>query len=119
MKTATDFTTYLTSLSAIIPGQIRFGSITGRAGAVIGYITFGSAEYRLYGFAVTLFVVRNEVIPFPILFMGNDAGKYIYFEFLIFRGMRIVKRPLFQRDISADKIQKLTDYFLLVFDKIK
>ena len=84
MKIEANLTTYLTFLSAIVPGQIRFGSIADRAGAVIGYITFGSAEHRLYGFAVTRFVVRNEVVPFPILFIGNGAGKYIYFEFLIF-----------------------------------
>ena len=106
MKIEANLTTYLTFLSAIVPGQIRFGSIADRAGAVIGYITFGSAEHRLYGFAVTRFVVRNEVVPFPILFMGNDAGKYIYFEFLIFRGMRIIKSPLPEGDISADEVNQ-------------
>ena len=91
MKIEANLTTYLTFLSAIVPGQIRFGSIADRAGAVIGYITFGSAEHRLYGFAVTRFV-------------GNDAGKYIYFEFLIFRGMRIIKSPLLEWDVFTDKI---------------
>lgn len=104
MKIEANLTTYLTFLSAIVSGQIRFGSIADRAGAVIGYITFGSAEHRLYGFAVTRFVVRNEVVPFPILFIGNDAGKYIYFEFLIFRGMRIIKSPLLEWDVFTDKI---------------
>jgi hypothetical protein len=53
---------------------------------------------------ITFFVVRNEVIPFPVLFVGNDTRKFINFEFLIFRGMRIVKSPLLERDVFTDKI---------------
>ena len=34
-------------------------------------------------FAVSLFVVRNKVIPFPVLFVGNYTGKFINLKFLI------------------------------------
>ena len=103
MKIETNLTTYLLFLFTIVPGKIWFGSIAGRTGAIIRDITFGSAEHRLYSFTITFFVVRNEVIPFPVLFVGNDTGKFIYFEFLIFRRMRIVKSPLLEWDIFTDK----------------
>ena len=38
--------------------------------------------------------------------MINNLGKPIHFEFLIFRGMGIVESPLFERDISADKVNQ-------------
>ena len=41
----------------------------------------------------------------PVLFdKGFNDRKFIYFEFLIFGRMGIIERPLFERDISADKI---------------
>ena len=83
MKIEANLTTYLMFFLTIVPRQIRFRSIAGRAGAIIRNITFGSAKHRLYGFAVTLFVVRNKVIPFPILFVGNDTRKFMNLELLI------------------------------------
>jgi hypothetical protein len=84
MKIEANLTTYLMFFLTIVPRQIRFRSIAGRAGAIIRNITFGSAKHGLYGFAVTLFVVRNEFIPFPILFVGNETRKFINLKFLIF-----------------------------------
>jgi len=34
---------------------------------------------------------------------GENGRKFIYFEFLVLRGMGIVERPLFERNIFADK----------------
>lgn len=36
----------------------------------------------------------------------DDFGKFVHLEFLVFRGMGIIKSPLFKRDISADKINQ-------------
>ena len=87
MKIETNLTTDLLFLFTIIPRKIWFGSIAGRAYAIIRDVTIGSAEHRLYGFAITLCIVRNEVVPFPVLFIGNNTREFIYFEFLVFRGM--------------------------------
>ena len=83
MKIETNLATDLMFFLTIVPGKIWFGSITGRTDAIIRDITFGSAEHRLYGFVVTLFIVRNEVVPFPILFVGNDTRKFINLKLLI------------------------------------
>ena len=83
MKIETNLTTYLMFLFTIVPGKIWFGSIAGRTGTIVRDITFGSAKHRLYGFAVTFFIVRNEVIPFPVLFVGNDTRKFINLKLLI------------------------------------
>ena len=49
-----------------------------------------------------LIVFKEEL---PVLFdKGFNDRKFIYFEFLIFGRMGIIERPLFERDISADKI---------------
>jgi hypothetical protein len=34
---------------------------------------------------------------------GVNSRKFIYFKFLVLRGMGIIECPLFERDIFADK----------------
>lgn len=80
-----DFTSNLGLLFTIIPGKVWLRSIADRTGAVIRNVAFNPAESRLDGFAIALFIVRNKVIPFPVLFIGDDTGKFINFKFLIFR----------------------------------
>ena len=103
MKVKTDLASYLWFFSAIIPGEIRFRSIADRAGAILGYITFNSAESRFDGFAITFFVVRDEIIPFLALFIGNDTRKFVNFKFLVCRRFGVIISPLFKRDIFTDK----------------
>ncbi len=81
----TDFTSDLGFLFTIIPGKIRLWSTAYRTGAVIRNVAFNPSESRLDGFAIALFIVRNKVIPFPVLFIGDDAWKFINLEFLVFR----------------------------------
>ena len=67
-------------------------------------VTFTTTKYGTNGFVITLFVVRDEIFPVPILFEKNDFWKFIDFEFLILWRMGIVKSPLFKRNISTDKV---------------
>ena len=70
-----------------------------RNSTVLTFLSF----YRFHGFAITEQVVF--VPESPVLFdEGFDDGKLISEEFLIFGAVEFVMSPLFQRDISADKI---------------
>jgi hypothetical protein len=98
-----NLTSYLRFLFTIIPSKVRLGCVTSRTSAVLRNITFNSAESWLYGFAVAFFVVRNEVVPLPILLIGYDSGKFINFEFLVSWRLGVVKSPLLKWDIFTDK----------------
>lgn len=54
------------------------------------------------------FTIAPEVVfkeELPVLFdKGSNAWEFIYFELLVFGRVRVVKRPLLERDISADKV---------------
>ena len=64
-----------------------------------------------------LIVFEKEL---PILFdEGFDDRKLVNLEFLILRGVRIIESPLFQRNISADKVNKPADLLMLVLNKVK
>jgi hypothetical protein len=115
-KSLADFAQNLAFLFAVVPRQIIHGSITCRAGTVFRDIAFYTAEYRLDGFVVTLFVVRNKIFPIPILFIRDDFGKLIYLEFLILWRMGIIKSPLPERNISANKVNKPANLFMLVLN---
>ena len=42
---------------------------------------------------------------FIVLFVkGKDDRKFVNFKLLIFRRLRVIKYPLFERDIFADKV---------------
>jgi hypothetical protein len=118
-KCLADFAQNLALSFAIVPRQIIHRSITCRAGTVFRDIAFYTAKYRPDGFVVTFFVVRNKIFPIPILFVRDDFGKLIYFEFLIFWRMGIIKSPLPERDISANKVNKPTNLFMLVLNELK
>ena len=55
---------------------------------------------------VTLFKVRDEFFIGPILTEISDKRKLINLEFLIFWRMRIIKSPLLERNISANKVDQ-------------
>jgi hypothetical protein len=114
-----DFAQDLTFLFAIVPHQIIHRGITCRAGTVFRNVAFYTAKDRFDGFVVTFFVVRNKILPIPILFVRDDFGKLIYFEFLILWRMGIIKSPLPERNISANKVNKPTNLFMLVLNELK
>ena len=56
-----------------------------------------------HGSAILPEIVFEEELP--VLFNeGFDNREFVDFEFLVLRGMGIVKSPLFERDISADEV---------------
>ena len=94
----------LTFLLAIVPHEIVYRGITCRAGTVFWDITFHPAEYRAYGFVIALLVIRDEILPVPVLLIGYDFWKLINLEFLVLWRVGIIKSPLFERDVSTDKM---------------
>ena len=89
---------------AIIAVEIKLRSTTGRTMAIIRDVAGFPPGDRLDLFAVTVFKVRDEELPVPLMLMKLDSGKFIDFKFLVFRGMGIIKCPLLEWDVSADKI---------------
>ena len=59
---------------------------------------------RLDGLPVPPLVVLEQELP--VLFLeGDDERRPVNRELLVLRGVAVVKCPLFERDISADKVQ--------------
>ena len=106
------------SFFTIVLVEIRLGSIAARACAVIRNVTILATINRLYFLAVLPFKVRNVVQVIPFFIMDN-LWEFINPEFLIFGRMRIIKRPLLKRNISADEAKKPADLFLLVLSYAK
>ena len=89
---------------AVVAVEIRFRCATGRATAIIWDVAGFPPGDRPDLLAVTMLKVRDQELPVPLMLMELDPGEFIDLKFLIFRGMGIIKCPLLERDISADKI---------------
>ena len=114
-----DLAQNLAFLFAIIPHKIVHRGITGRTGALLWDIAFHTAKNGADGFVITPFVVRDEILPVPILLIGYDFWKFINLEFLVFGRMGIIKSPLLEWDVSTDKVKKPADLFMLVLNVLK
>ena len=97
-----DFAQDLT-LRAVILVEIRFWSIAAGTGARIVDITCGPAMDRFDFLAILPLDVRDVIVVVPFLVI-DDLWKFINFELLILWRMRIIESPLFERDISTDKV---------------
>ena len=104
---------------AIIPVKVRFGSITPGTAAVFGDITLGAPSDGFDCLPIAFFEVGDQFSVGPVLTEIRDERKLINLIFLIFRRMGIVKSPLFQRDVSADKSKKTTNSFLLCLNNLE
>ena len=100
---AADLTTELPGF-AVVAVEKRFGCTTGRTTAVIGDAAGFPPGDRSDLLAVTMLKVRDQELPVPLMLMELDPGEFIDLKFLVFRGMGIIKCPLFEWDVSADKI---------------
>ena len=67
-------------------------------------VTFLTAGNRLDLNIVAVFKVRNKKLPVPFMLYDLDFREFVHFELLVFWGMGIIKSPLFERDISANKV---------------
>ena len=89
---------------AVVAVEIRFRCATGRATAIIWDVAGFPPGDRPDLLAVTMLKVRDQELPVPLMLMELDPGEFIDFKFLVFRGMGIIKCPLLEWDVSADKI---------------
>lgn len=89
---------------AVVAVEIRFGSTAGRATAVIGDVTGFAPDDGPDILIIAMLEVRDEELPVPVMLVELDPWKFINLELLVFRGMGVIKRPLFEWDVSADKI---------------
>lgn len=89
---------------AVVAVEIRFRCATGRATAIIWDVAGFPPGDRPDLLAVTMRKVRNQELPVPLMLMELNSGEFIDFKFLVFRGMGIIKCPLLEWDVSADKI---------------
>jgi hypothetical protein len=90
------------SFRTIILVEVRHRSFAARASTFFGDITFGAPFNRCNHLTVTEFVVFLKPFIFNS-FVTDYFRKDICFEFLVFRGMAVIKSPLLQRDIFSDK----------------
>jgi len=102
---------------AVILVQVWLRGIAARACASVRDITFLAACDRLELFTVAPFKVR-DVFPVVPFFVKDDLRELIGFKLLVFRGMGIVMRPLFERYISADKQDEPAVHLIKVLNYI-
>lgn len=96
-------------LRTVVLVEIDHGSATAGASDIIRDITGLEAFDRFQIFAVSETVIEKEIFPVPILWRGTgktDNRKFIDPVLLVFRGMRVIKSPLFKRDVFADERNK-------------
>ena len=99
----TDLTGEL-SLAAVVLVKILLWSLTTGTGTVIGDVTFRPPFDGTDLLAVMFFKERDQFLISPVLTEIGDQREFINLVFLVFRGMGVIKRPLFEWDESADKI---------------
>ena len=99
----TDLTGELT-FGTVILVKIWLRSLTTGTGTVIGDVTSGPPFDGTDLLAVTFFKVRDEFFVSPVLTEICDQREFINPVFLVFRGMGVIKRPLPEWNVSADKI---------------
>ena len=99
----TDFAQKLAP-GAIILVEIDGGSLAPWTGTGFGDVTVGTTADRLDHLSVALVPVRKQFFVSPVLIVWLDLRKFINPVLLIFGRMRIIESPLFERDVSTDKI---------------
>jgi hypothetical protein len=91
---------------SVVSVEVRLRGLAGGAGAVFRNIALRASPDGLYRFAVSPGVIAVEILPVPVLMVADDLRELIHLEFLVFWGMGVVKGPLPEGDIFADKHKK-------------
>ena len=99
----TDLAEELT-FGAVVPVQEGLWSIAAWAGAAVWYITFRAAADGADLLAIAFFVVGDKLFVRPVLAEVGHQGEPVDPELLVLWGMGIIKGPLLERDVSADKV---------------
>ena len=94
------------AFGAVILVKERFRGVTARAGAVVRDIAFRASADGTDFLAIAFLVVRDKLFVSPVLAEVGDQREFINLELLVLRGMGIIESPLFERDISADEVDK-------------
>ena len=99
-----DFTKNLT-FRTIVFIEKWFRCITARTGTMLGNIAFGTSMNGLNFLTIAFFIVRKKVFVIPTLSKISEERKLVYFVFLIAWRVRVIKCPLFEREISTNKLK--------------
>ena len=94
------------SFGTVVFVEINFGCVASWAFAVVRDIAFPAAAYWFYGFVIVLVTplkVLHEVSVIPRFYMEYQ-WEFIHFKLLIFRRVGVIKSPLLERDVLADKV---------------
>jgi hypothetical protein len=93
------------ALGTVVLIEVDHGSTTTRTAGLFWNITGRASADRFHFTAVTLPVIALEVVPVPVLFRSTDDRKLVDREFLVLWGVGILMGPLFEWNVSADKVQ--------------
>ena len=88
----------------IVAIEVRLWGVAGRAFTVFWDVTLLTPGNRFNLLLIFVLKVRDEELPVPLILVKSDTWEFIGLEFLIFWGVGIIKSPLLERDIFADKI---------------
>ena len=88
-----DFAQHL-PFGAIIRVKVIMRSTTAGTDRIFRNAAGRAPAYRFDFLTISFFEVRNQVFVSPILLEVSNQRKFINLEFLIFRGMGIIKSPL-------------------------
>ena len=94
------------AFGAVILVKERFRGVTAWAGAVVREIAFRASADGTDFLAIAFLVVRDKLFVSRVLAEVGDQREFINLELLVLRGMGIIESPLFERDISADEVDK-------------
>ena len=109
----TDFTLVLTVTTVIVVDVVMWGATQRTDDILRNGFTIAALNW-FYRFTVFPLVVFQKKLP--ILF---DNRKLINFKFWILGRMRVIKSPLFERYMSANKVKKPADLFMLVLNVVE
>ena len=97
---------YLTenlAFGTVVPVEVWHGRVTARTGAVLRNIAFRSAVHRPDLLSIAFFEIGDKLLVSPVLAEVGNKRERIDLELLVFWGMGIIKIPLFEGYVSADK----------------
>ena len=113
-----DFAEHL-PFGAVVPVKVWHRSITAWTGAVLRDIAFRAAVDGPDLVSIAFFDIGDELFVSPALTEVSDEGQFICLEFLVFGGLRIVKGPLPERDVSADEHDQPAVLLVKVLNELK
>ena len=94
-------------------------SVTAGTGAVLRDIAFRAAVHGPDLLPIACFNIRDELLISPALTEVSDKRQLVCLEFLVLGGMGIIKSPLPEGDVSADKHDQPAVLLVKVLNELK